>query len=156
MSDFIPKSDPEFQAWAANFSTYLTANAVALGLVAGDATSVATKVTAFNTAFAADTTAQAAAKAATAAKDAARADLEALLRSDTKRIQALPAVTNAQRSALGITVRDTTPTAAPVPTTAPNISVDFGTPQEHKIKFDPRTPGVLGTEIWSSPPGATA
>lgn len=156
MPDFIPGNDAQFQTWATTFSTYLTANAVALGLVAGDATTVATKLTTFNTALAADVAAIAAAKAATATKDAARADLEALLRSDAKRIQANPAVTNTQRTALGITVKDTTPTPAPVPVAIVTLTVDFSVAQEHRISFAKKPPATLGAEIWSSPPGATA
>jgi len=43
MTDFIPRSDAEFQSWEANFVNYLTGNVSELGLTPGDLTMLTNK-----------------------------------------------------------------------------------------------------------------
>lgn len=60
------------------------------------------------------------------------------------------------RAALGITVRDTTPTPAPAPTTRPVVTVDSGQRLLQVIHFsDEVSPtrkakpkGAMGAEVW--------
>jgi len=65
-------------------------------------------------------------------------------------------VTDAQRAALGITVRDAEPTPTGKPTTRPLVTVDFSKRLRHTLRYaDESTPtrrarpfGVIGAEIW--------
>lgn len=111
MPDFIPKNDTEFAAWLANFNTIANANLAALGLVAADVTANVTNTTTLNTAIATNVTAQAAALAATQGKKTARRTVELSSRTLARRIQANPAVSNALKEQLGLTVRNSPPTA---------------------------------------------
>jgi hypothetical protein len=100
--------------------------------------------------------AQASAQAAREHKDAARDAIEAALRPLVNQIQATPGVTDAQRQALGITVRASARTAVGAPTTRPVVTVDTSQRLQHTISFvDELTPtsrakpdGVAGCEIW--------
>ncbi|MCC6361272.1 MAG: hypothetical protein IT450_21245 [Phycisphaerales bacterium] len=156
MADYLPGPDADFQAWVANFVTYANANLIALGLTAGDMTPITTGQTAFNTDFADHVAAKAAAMAARQAKDDARAALTAAIRPLVRRLQAAPQVDDAERAALGITVRQNPAPIGP-PTTAPLVSVECGNRLQHTLRFvDASTPtrrakppGVLGVEIWN-------
>src|SRR5207302_8223959 len=90
------------------------------------------------------------------AKDDERDSLVALVRALVAQLQASPIVTDAQRQALGLTVRATTRTASPTPTSHPVATVDTSKRLQHTIAFgDEATPGsrakpdgVSGCEIW--------
>ncbi|MBW8017598.1 MAG: hypothetical protein FVQ82_15575 [Planctomycetes bacterium] len=157
MADYIPSSDGDFDAWQANFITYASANAAALGL---DPLVDIPPLTAAQTTWTADraahTAAQAAAESARQAKDAGRGGLEGVIRPLVARLQASPEVDDAERQASGITVRDTIPTPVGPPLTRPVASVDTRERLQHTISFaDEATPtrrakpaGVRGAQIW--------
>jgi len=155
-NDYIPRGDAEFNGWQANFVSYANANLVALGLVAGDMTPITTSQTAWTSGYTAHIAAQAAAQSARDAKDGNRAAYETLVRALVRRLQASPAVSDPEREALGITVRDTDPTPVGPPTTRPLARVDCSQRLQHTIDFtDESTPtrrakpaGVIGAEIW--------
>ncbi len=73
-----------------------------------------------------------------------------------RRLQASPAVSDAERASLGITVPDPGGTPVGPPTTMPVVRVECGARMQHTINFaDSATPtrkakpaGVLGAEIW--------
>lgn len=156
MADYLPAADAEFDAWIGNFVAYVAANLINLGIDAGDFADVAAANTAWNSAYPANTTAQAAAQAARQTKDDARAAADAAVRALVRRLQANPEVDDTEREAMGITVRDTVPTAAAIPATRPVVVVDTSQRLRHVIAFmDEATPtrkakpaGVMGAEIW--------
>lgn len=156
MPDYLPPSDGQFDAWQANFTSYVSANEAALGLLPADVTPLTTAQTAWTPAYSGHTTAQAAAEAAREDKDDKRAAYEGAIRPLVRRLQASTTVTDTQRQAMGITVRDTTPTPVGPPTTRPVASIDTSERLRHVIEFtDEATPtskakpaGVMGCEIW--------
>ncbi len=123
MADWVKSNDADLQAQAVQFSTYLTANAVALGLVALDATTLAGFVTTFTTKLALVAAEATKTKVAVADKDTAKAVLVADLRSLGRRIQANPVVTDTQKTALGLPIHDTGHSPVPVPVTRPVVSI---------------------------------
>ncbi len=126
-ADYIPGADGDFGAWQASFVTYASANAAALGLNPfADIPPLTAAQSTRMTDHAGNTAAQAATQSARQAKDAARDALEGVIRPLVQRLQASAAVDDTERAALGITVRDTTPTPAPAPTTRPVVTVDSG------------------------------
>ncbi len=157
MADYVPKSDATFDTWQINFVTYFGANAAALGfdpLV--DVPALNTAQTVWGGSYAAHTTAQADAQAATGLKDADRDALIAMIRGFSGQIQSNPATTDIQRSALGITVPDDTPTPVGPPTTRPVLEADTSQRLQIKVAFrdefatDKAKPaGVRGCEIWT-------
>ncbi|MCH8808045.1 MAG: hypothetical protein IH986_18415, partial [Planctomycetes bacterium] len=157
MADYIPSSDGDFDAWQDNFITYASANAAALGLdPLIDIPPLTAAQTTWTTDRAAHTAAQAAAEAARQAKDAGRGGLEGVIRPLVARLQASGEVDDAERQALGITVRDTISTPVGPPLTRPVASVDTSERLQHTISFaDEATPtrrakpaGVRGAQIW--------
>lgn len=157
MADYIPSSDGEFDAWQANFITYASANAVALGLdPIVDILPLTTAQTTWTADRAAHTTAQAAAVSAREGKDGARDGLEGVVRTLVARLQASSEVDDTERQALGITVRDPVRTPVGPPTTRPVVSIDSSQRMQHTIAFvDEATPtrrakpdGVRGAQIW--------
>lgn len=163
--DWLPAADTDLTAWVQNFLTYAGANFAGLGLDAPDLAPLQARFAAWGPAYADHVAAQTTAQSARQHKDTARENIEAALRPLVGRIQATPAVTDAQREALGITVRSTTRTAVGPPTTRPVATVDTSQRLRHTISFvDELTPtsrakpdGVSGCEVWvkvGNPPPA--
>ena len=156
MADYIPGSDTDFQVWVANFDTYANAHLAELAIGLPDIAPIATGRTDFDTKMTGNVTAQQAAQSARQAKDSSRETLESAVRQLVKRLQASSSVDDAERAALGITIRDTIPTAAGGIDTRPIGTVDTSQRLRHEIRFsDEATPtsrakpaGVMGCEIW--------
>jgi len=159
MPDFIPVSDVDFSVWLDGFSAAFTGSPAAVGLTPADATALSASISAFGTAFGENQTAQTAARTKRQAKDDARAATEALVRGLVRRIQAFPGTTDAMRTSLGITVRDSVasgPSPAALAVLRPWAKVDTSQRLRHTIDFrDAGTPdrrakpaGVKGCEIW--------
>jgi len=155
--DYIPRGDNDFQAWADNFEGYVSVNAAAVGLDPADVAPITSGLSDFTSKLAANVTAQLAAQAASQAKKDSRASFETAIRAMVRQLQASPSVNDTERAAMGITVRDTTPTT---PTggisTKPVGVVDTSQRLRHVLSFfDESTPtsrakpaGIMGCEIW--------
>jgi hypothetical protein len=100
--DYIPPKDDNFLTWHDRFKTTVTANLMALGLAAGDATAVNTDNTEIHAKMAASNLADTTAKQATADKKASRKTIEAHTRAMVRRIKAAPGYTVALGELLGI------------------------------------------------------
>ena len=156
MAGYIPHADPAFDTWQQNFITYLGAHYTDLGLAPEEIVPPITAQTTWTSDYAAHATAQAAAQSARQAKDDARTAFEDAIRSLVRRLQASPDVDDTEREAMGITVADTTATAAAEPASRPLVSVDTSQRLRHVIAFvDENTPtrkakpkGVMGVELW--------
>jgi hypothetical protein len=156
-ADFIPAREDAFVPWAQNYSAYITANAILLGLLAADATALAALLTTFINAKDLCDDPSTKTPVAQTQKDVAKAGLIADIRSLARRIQANPNVTAAQKTALGLPIHNATPSPTPVPATVPQVSItsfSFG-----KIEIaivDELTPtkkarpvGCIGAEVYS-------
>ena len=155
--DYIPHPDGDFDAWQINFITYASAHAADLGLdPLVDIPPLTPAHGIWTSDYPANTAAQAAAEAARQAKDGARGGLEGVIRPLVARLQASPEVDDAERQALGITVRDRIPSAVDVPKSRPVVSIDTSQRLQHTIDFaDEATPtrkakpaGVRGAQLW--------
>lgn len=156
MSDYIPSSDADFDAWTRNFVDTAIADATALGLSPAQVTSLQGGQADWGVKYPASNTAQAAMNSAVQAKNDSRSGYEDLIRSLANIMQTSPQVTDAQRQSLGLNIRSTTRTAAGAPTSRPVATVDTSQRLRHTINFvDDSTPtsrakpeGVQGCEIW--------
>jgi hypothetical protein len=111
MADYyIPRPDAAFDDWFQKYQLYLVANAAALGLTPAEALEVQTLKINWSLGYSNHLTTQAAAHAAQEVKDEKREAAEEGIRKYTKKIQARPETTDAQREFLGITVPDREPT----------------------------------------------
>ena len=156
MADYIPGPDASFQAWQSNFVTYANANLAALGLTAADMAPITSAQSGWATAFPAHVAAVNAAKAAKQTKDEARAAYVAVIRPLVRRLQASAVVSDAERAALGITVRQEPGPIGP-PTTSPVCTIECGNRLQQVLRFNDsatptrkaKPPGALGVEIWN-------
>ena len=154
--DFMPRPDTEFTSWVQNLLTYASAHTADLGLLPANITPLSTALGTWMTAYPAHVTALENAQSAREAKDAARAALELAVRALVKRLQAASAVSDPEKQALGITVRDTEPTPVGPPVTRPVGQVDTSQRLSHLVGFrDQDQPhslakpgGVMACEIW--------
>lgn len=155
-SDYIPADDAGLAGFANNFFSFIDVSPAAYGLLAADATALSTANGEFGTALTNHNATTIASQSARAAKDAKRTVLVTLLRSLANRAQASGSLTDAERVQLGITVRDTTPTAVAQPSSQPVLFIGTQNRLQHEISFrDALTPtskakpaGVLGCEIY--------
>ena len=142
---YIPRPDGEFDAWFTNFAAYVNAHLLELGLVAGDVTAMNTSKTNWDSALPAHVTAQAAAEAARQLKTQRRAESETAIRFLVGLLQTKTQVDDAERQAMGITVRDTEQTPIGPPTTKPVLQIDTRDRLRHTIGFaDEGTPTSKG------------
>lgn len=132
---YIPAKDSGFESWLLNFTTKLTAAPATYGLVAGDAVICAAQYTAWHAAYLAATTPATRTKPSVAAKDAARALAESVVRPYAQRIKVNPAVSNASRADIGVTIDSFPPTPIPAPLTSPVLLLSLATPLVHKLQY---------------------
>lgn len=149
---YIPPRDGDFNTWLENFSVYINVNYSALGVSPSDASTIAAMTAAWDTAYTAAIAGSTRGPMTVAAKDTARANAQYFARLLAININNNPSITNDQKVALGITVRKTTKTPVPTPTTSPILTFIAATPLQHTLRFaDQLTPASR-----ARPFGATA
>jgi hypothetical protein len=156
MSDYMPDSDGDFSSWLSQFVDYANLHKDDWNLDPGETTPLAALRSEFEDARNQNDNLQAQARAARSTKDAARAHSEEFIRPLVARLQTNASVTDAQRLALGITVRSTSRSPTAAPSTKPVATVDTTQRLQHTIAFvDELTPtsrakpdGAMGCEIW--------
>jgi len=120
---YIPPKDALFASWLLNFSTLLTAAPTDYGLEAADATAVDGVNTTFQAAYTTAIDPATRTAPTVALKDVARASAEAIVRPYAVRISQNDAVTDGNKSGIGVTIRSLVPTPIPAPTVAPSLSL---------------------------------
>lgn len=116
---YLPSRESLLRDWAQNFSTLVSATPTAFGLVALDATQLASLLTSFLNCYDAAVEPTTRTRVTIGAKNVAKAALLADVRMLVRKIQSTPTVTVNQKLALGITVPDRAPTPVPPPATKP-------------------------------------
>ena len=164
--NYIPRPDGSFDAWASQYCGAIKAWWGDHGLESSDLEPLLNAAAAWQKAYPAHIAAQAAAEGARQAKDAARAAREKEVRPVTNFVQGYPKTTNADRAEMGITVRDTSPSPAPAPSSRPLALVESGQRLTHQLRLvDESTPtrrarpkGVQRAEVFVAltPPGSPA
>lgn len=162
-TSYIPSRDADFQVWLDNFSSMITADPTAYGLSSSDATALATLTTTYSDALLAATNGSTRGPSTVEAKNVARVNAEGRARELAVMIQANPAVSDEQKTNLGITVRKTNRTPVPAPTSSPILSFIAATPLQHTLRFsDQNTPdsrarpfgcAMLQLNVWIAPSG---
>lgn len=155
MADYIPQADAEFNLWQASLVTSVQAGATAWGILAADVTTLVALQTPWTTSFAKASNKHTRSTADVQSKDDARTTYEKGIRSFVAQWLASNAkVSNADRERMGLTVKTGTRTAAPVPTSVPQCSVDFSVRLQHSIRIadesgsKAKPAGVHGCELW--------
>lgn len=164
---YIPAQDSAYDNWAANFSAQITASPATYGLVAGDATAIATAFSNWHAAYLlAGLTAppnptpvnpSTRTSVTIAAKDVQKAASAITFRSYAMIIGANAGVSSGAKIAAGLTDRATGRTPIPAPGTAPILGFIGATPGVHTLKYsDTSTPttkakpfGAIQIELWN-------
>jgi hypothetical protein len=155
-NDWIPDPDGAFDTKFNLFNIFTQANGTTRGLSAGQLTELDDKHGDWSTSYDAHLAEQATAQMKAQTKNTARDAAETVMRALARIMQQHPAMTDADRAAAGLNVRDTTRTAAAAPTSRPIGVVDTSQRLRHTIYFkDENTPnskkkpdGIMGAEIW--------
>ena len=155
-SNYIPRPDGDFDAWAAHYYEAVAKWWDTQGLDPTDLKPLETALAEWQKDYPAHVAAQQKAEGARAAKDEARAALEKEIRPVTNFVQGYTKTTDADRATIGITVRDTSKTPAPTPTSAPVVRVESGQRLTHRLRFTDaaaptrrgKPPGTIGAEVW--------
>ena len=156
MASYIPSRDAELGQWATNFSSLISSSPGTYGLVAGDATTIATYVNAFTTALAVVNNPGTKTKATVAAKDGAKAAMLDIVRPYAQQVRNNAGVSNADKTSLGVRIVDLTKTPVPPPNSSPLLNVLAATPGEHELRYaDGNSPdsrskplGAIGLQLF--------
>ena len=153
---YMPRPDGNFAAWANQYYDAVVKWWNANELEVTDLKPLEEALVTWAAAYPAHVAAQQRAEGARQAKDSARRELERQVRPISNFVQTYFNTSNADRAEMGITVRDTSPSPAPAPTTRPLALVQSGQRLTHQLRLvDESTPtrrarpaGVLGAEVW--------
>ncbi len=162
MASYLPQSDANFDAWLDTFIAELKNLQGALGLAPATVNAIEASHTQLKTHLANINALKAQLAAETEAKNTLVESLTESVRALVRTLQANSLLTDADRARLGVTVPDTTPTPAPVPTTHPIAQIDVSQPLRHTGTVrDEATPnrrakpkGVHGVEVHYQVGGA--
>lgn len=120
---YLPRTDSGLLAWSSQFLAYVGVHESSIGLTLEQTTEYNEVQGAYATALAAVQNDVTRSPTNIVIKNERREELVALTQKLVNIIQAYPGTTDQMRSAMGITIRDTTPTPKPVPATAPVILI---------------------------------
>lgn len=155
---YIPPKDADFLAWLDNFDGLTSVNFAAYGLSGGQAATITTQRSNYDAAFAAATNPATRTPVTVATKDTTKATALATVRPLAQLIRNNPAVADADKVALGLTVADLNPSPIPPPTSFPMLDILRATPGVHWLQYrDSDTPtskqkpfGAVGMELWQA------
>ena len=137
--DYLPRNEAELLDWLKQFAAWMTLHGADHGFTLAEITDVQTRVTALETAYEECGIKETAYRAGVQLKKHTFSDAVAITRADVKRLQADPAMTDADRADAGITVPDTQPTATdPESIRAiprPLLELDWSIPLQVMIHF---------------------
>lgn len=132
---YIPTRDGNLNAWAANFTTLLSANPGSYGQTSSSAAAVASVETAWASAYALVTNPATKTKATVAAKNAARVTMLATVRPIAQQISLSQGVSPSAKIAIGVNPRTSVPTPITIPTTYPVLSILQSLSLNHVLTF---------------------
>ena len=145
MSDPIPRPDEDFDVFAINLNSKLSSDTAGYGITVADVIPLSAAIALWTSAYAADLANAPVAASLAAAKNTARENATIPMRLLINKIQANPAVTDAKRALANITIRDTTRSVIPPPSTAPIGQVDTSQRFHHTLTWrDSATPNKRG------------
>ena len=152
LAPYIPPKDADFNNWLGNFSTLITASPGTYGLTSGDATAIAAQVAAWEAAYALVTSPTTKTKTTVQAKNAEKITVLATVRPYAQNIGLNAGVSSANKIALGVNPRTSTPVPITVPTTYPVLSITQALPLQHVLHYRDQ---LASPSVKSKPYGVT-
>jgi hypothetical protein len=147
---YIPSRQAQLVLWATNFAAIATASPSVYGFSAGDLSSINGVVNAFSAALTVATDPSTRTSTTVAAKDAARAAMLDVIRPFAVNISQSTGISDEDKLAIGVTVRNPTPTPIPAPVTQPVLSIVSATHLQQTLRFS----DALTPDKRAKPPGA--
>jgi hypothetical protein len=155
---YIPPKNAAFVAWAANFSSLLTASPTTYGSDAPTAVTVAALNATLQAAYTVITTPSDKSKTTVLAFNNAKQAFLATVRPLAVLISRNPGVASSDKTAIGVNLPNNTPSPIPTPTTSPIISFVGSTPGQSTYTFaDQNTPakrikpqGVIQLQVFAT------
>lgn len=132
---YIPPRDADLATWADNFSDLITAAPGTYGLLAGDATAIAAVVNPFLAAYTLAVNPSTRTPVTVGDKDDARTAMLALVRQYAVQISLNAGVLTADKIAVGVNPRTSTPSPIADPTTSPVLSIVSAPPLTHVLRY---------------------
>lgn len=158
MSDFIPRSDGNFNNWQKNLLVLVAENSTLWEIPTTRITELQTSGTNWESKYEKTINRQNRTSADVRAKEDARVAYVELLRKFVAQYLTFnDKVEDSDRERMGLTVRSGSRTPAAVPTTSPMVSIDFSVRLQHNFTIvDDSLPtrrskpeGVFGCEVWA-------
>lgn len=143
---FLPSADAELLAWSTNFKTMIAGTPATYGLTAAQASEYATVQDTYATTFQVAKDPSTRTRPTVADKDAAKSELQISSRLLAKIVEGTASVTDAQKLALGLTVRKS-PTSRPAPDMAPIVEVMAVSGRSIKIRLHGDEPSRRGRPV---------
>lgn len=150
---YIPARDADLDLWLANFDTLLTASPSTYGLTPADAANVAGPVAAWAAAYALCTSPSTKTAQAVADKDTAKTVVLGVVRPYAQQISLNAGVLTADKIAIGVNPRTSTPTPITEPTTNPVLTIDSAPNLAVILRY---RDSVASPSVKSKPYGVTA
>jgi hypothetical protein len=160
---YLPRKDAELVAWSDNFIAQVAASAAAWTIPTTEVTELQTALANFKQYYAqADSPKKS--SIIVSQKNATRARLETKIRAMVNFRLQNPVITASQRIAMGLHVRDTSPTTIPVPSTRPELDIDVLDVRRLSVVFHDQgktskakpygvNGAVISYAVRSTPPG---
>lgn len=134
-TSYLPAKLDAYKAWIDNFSNLISAAPTTYGLVAGDAVSIAALVATFDAAYALSNSKSTRTPVTVNQTQVARNNASNTIRGYVRIILANAGVSDANKTALGLVIRDVHPSAIPAPGTAPVLGLTGATPGVLTLTF---------------------
>lgn len=132
---YIPSKQADLVTWADNFSDLITAAPGTYGLIAADAAAISGVVNTYLTAYALALNNTTRTPVTVAAKDTAQINMLDLVRQYAVTISLNAGVLTADKIAVGVNPRTSTPTPIATPATSPVLSITNALPLQHVLRF---------------------
>ena len=120
---YIPPKDAALDNWASNFSTLITASPATYGLTSVDAGNIAAAFSAFDSAYQLCTSPTTKTAQAVSSKNTAKVNMLNVIRPYAQTISLNPGVTSANKIALGLNPRTSTPSPITPPASNPVLTI---------------------------------
>jgi hypothetical protein len=158
LAPYIPPKDAALSTWLANFSSLITAAPATYGLLSSDATAIAAAVLTFQTAYTLVTSPATKTANTVSAKNTDKVLVLATVRPYAQQISNNAGVTSANKVALGLNPKTSTPVPITTPTTYPVLTAQSTSTAGTILRFrdsvaspsvKAKPYGVIGCQIFA-------
>lgn len=153
LAPYIPPKDAQLDNWALNFASLITTAPATYGLAPSDASTIQAAVNAWHSAYLLVTSSLTKTATTVSAKNTQKVLMLGIVRPYAQTISLNPGVSSANKIALGLNPRTSTPSPITPPTTNPVLTVQSGSNLSIILRYRDSAASV---SVKSKPYGVTA